>query len=473
MSQHIEFVYKPQGETLERYILADDPRTFIMGPLGSGKTNASCWKVFRNMCRQEPDAHGIRRSRWAGVRNTYPDLTSTTIKDWLDMFRDLGRYVGGGLEPPTHYLKFDLGDGTTVEAEMVFIALDRPEHERKLRGLQLTGAWLNEVKELSFAIISMLDLRVGRYPKDVRPTWYGIFGDTNAPDTDHWYYKLAEEDKPEGWKFLRQPGGVIKDGQGWKVNPDAENLRNLPRGYYDRGMQGKKYDWIKVNLGNEYGFVVDGRPIYTGYSDIIHCRVFELNPKLPLLVGMDFGLTPAAVFGQRSMLGIWRIRSELVATSMGAKNFAREIKSHVARQYPGFEIGSLTGDPAGDTRAQTDEITPFQILKSEQIVARPAPTNDFLIRVEAVDSSLGRLIDGEPGLQIHPDCKVLRKAMAGGYCYKRLQVSGERFADKPDKNVYSHVAEALQYELLGGGEHREVLGRKKLSGNRPSRATTD
>lgn len=473
MSQHVEFVYKPQGETLERYILSESARTFIMGPLGSGKTNASCWKVFRNMCSQEPDAQGIRRSRWAGVRNTYPDLTSTTIKDWLDMFRDLGRYVGGGLEPPTHYLRFDLGDGTTVEAEMVFIALDRPEHERKLRGLQLTGAWLNEVKELSFAIISMLDLRVGRYPKDVRPTWYGIFGDTNAPDTDHWYYKLAEEDKPDGWQFLRQPGGVVKDGAGWKPNPDAENVHNLPGGYYERGMQGKKYDWIKVNLANEYGFVMDGRPVYNGYSDILHCRAFELNPRMPLLVGMDFGLTPAATFGQRTLMGAWRIRSELVATSMGAKAFAREIKNHVAHQYPGFEIGSLTGDPAGDTRAQTDEITPFQILRAADIVAKPAPTNDFLIRVEAVDSALGRLIDGEPGILVHSDCRVLRKAMAGGYCYRRLQVSGERFADAPDKNAYSHVAEALQYLLLGGGEHREVLGRKKPTGKRPTRATTD
>lgn len=473
MSQQIEFVYKPQGATLEAYILSREPRTFIMGPLGSGKTNASCWKVFRHMCEQDADAHGVRRSRWAGIRNTYPDLASTTIKDWLDMFRDLGRYVAGGLEPPTHYLKFNLPDGTSVEAEMVFIALDRPEHERKLRGLQLTGAWLNEVKELSFAIISMLDLRVGRYPKDVRPSWYGIIGDTNAPDTDHWYYKLAEEDKPEGWLFLKQPGGVIKHGNGWVPNPDAENVRNLPPGYYERGMQGKKYDWIKVNLANEYGFVMDGRPVYNGFVDTLHCRVFELNPRMPLLIGMDFGLTPAATFGQRTLMGAWRIRSELVATSMGAKAFAREIKNHVAHQYPGFEIGALTGDPAGDTRAQTDEITPFQILRAADIAAKPAPTNDFLIRVEAVDSALGRLIDGEPGFLVHPDCRILRKAMAGGYCYRRLQVSGERFADAPDKNSFSHVAESLQYLLLGGGEHREVLGRKKPSGSRPTRATTD
>lgn len=474
MSQdEIQFHYKPQGETLERYILSRDPRVFIMGPLGSGKTNASCWKAFTAMIEQEPDSEGVRRSRGIAVRNTYPDLLSTTVKDWRDMFDDLGRFVGGGLEPPTHYLSFDLDDGTRVEAEMVFIALDRPEHERKLRGLQATFAWVNEVKELAKAIIDMLDLRVGRYPKNVRPTWFGIFGDTNAPDNDHWYYKAAEEEKPEGYLFLRQPGGVIRDGDSWKVNPDAENLKNLPPRYYERGMQGKKQEWIKVNLANEYGFVMDGKPIYTGYVDSIHCQSFELNKSLPILIGMDFGLTPAATFGQRTVMGAWRVRSELVATNMGAKSFAREIKSHVAQMYAGFDIGTLTGDPAGDSRAQSDESTPFQMLKAAELIAKPAPTNDFLIRVEAVDGALARLIDGEPGLLVHPDCKVLRKAMGGGYCYKRLQVSGERFADKPDKNSFSHVAESLQYLLLGGGEHREVLGRKRVSVTRPSRATTD
>lgn len=470
-----EFIYKPQGPKLEEYILSTVRRTIIRGPLGSGKTNASCWKGYRICIGQEPDSDGVRRTRGIAVRNTYGELLSTTIKDWLDMFGDLGRYTGGGREPPTHYLWFDMEDGTTVEAEVLFIALDRPEHVKKIRGLQATWAWLNETKELTKAVVDMLDLRVGRYPKDVRPTWYGIFGDTNAPDDDHWLYKLAEEEKPEGWAFITQPGGVIKKGDHWEPNPEAENIQNLPPGYYINGMQGKKQDWIKVNLANEYGFFVDGKPVYTGYSDMLNCRPIEYLKGLPLRVGIDFGLTPAATFCQRKPMGGWRVLSELVATDMGAKAFAREIKAHVAEYYPDVDLDDIvfTGDPAGDIRAQTDEITPFQILRSEGIHALPAPTNDFMLRVEAVDNALGRMIDSEPGLLVHPRCKKLRKAMAGGYCYRRIKVAGDRFADKPDKNMHSHVAESLQYALLGGGEHREVLGRKKPTGKRPTRAVTD
>ena len=35
----------------------------------------------------------------------------------------------------------------------------------------------------------------------------------------------------------------------------------------------------------------------------------EINPNLPIYAGLDFGLTPAAVFGQRTVLGKWNIIS--------------------------------------------------------------------------------------------------------------------------------------------------------------------
>jgi hypothetical protein len=47
--------------------------------------------------------------------------------------------------------------------------------------------------------------------------------------------------------------------------------------------------------------------------------------------------------------------------------------------------------------------------------------------------------------------------MAGGYALKRVQVGGAaKYRDMPDKNDYSHVAESLQYLLVGGGEARRA-----------------
>lgn len=457
MSGGIHFEYKPQGKTLDKYIAERGRRGFIMGPLGSGKTNASCWKMFRLMCAQAPDRNGVRKSRWAAIRNTYPDLLGTTAKDWLEMFEGLGNFIKGGMEPPTHHIAFALDDGTVVNAEVVFMALDRAEHVRKLRGTQLTGAWLNEAKELPFAVIQMIDLRVGRYPQEVEPTWYGIFGDTNAPDTDHWYHRLAEVDKPEGWEFLKQPGGLMKRGDEWVFNPEAENVSNLPgrSDYYIAGAQGKKEDWIKVNLANEYGYVLDGKPVYPDYSDSLHCKPFELVPAWGVHIGLDFGLTPAAQIGQRTPQGQWRIRYELVTESTGIIRFATMLKQFIAEKLNGVPILSITGDPAGDQRNEADneERTVFQLLAANKVIALPAFTNDFSVRTEAYAAPMRRMIDGQPGFMIHPDCKVSRKGLAGAYCFRRMQVAGdERYRDVPDKNEYSHPCEAGQYMLMGAGE---------------------
>jgi len=463
----IEFDYAPQGPVLEQYLLNREQRCFIMGPLGSSKTNASCWKVFRAMLDQEPNKEGVRKTRIAAIRNTYPDLFSTTIKDWLEMFEPLGRFTKGGLEPPTHKLEFQLDDGTRVQSELVFLALDRAEHVKKLRGLQLTAAWLNEVKELPFAIVSMVDLRIGRYPQDARPTWYGMFGDTNAPDTDHWYYRLSEEERPDGWTFLRQPGGLIRDNKDapWRENPGAENVHNLPPGYYMKGAQGKSEDWILVNLANEYGFVKDGKPVWPEYRDSTHCLPFELVPELGLWIGLDFGLTPAATFGQRTVMGQWRIRHELVTTDTGVIRFANELKKFIGIHYQGWPINAITGDPAGDQRqgGDNEERTVFQLLGANGIIASPASTNDFSIRSESVATPLRRMIDGEPGFLIHPDCKITRKGMQGAYQFKRVAVAGDdRYRDAPDKNAYSHPCESLQYMMMGGGEHVALLPPKPV-----------
>ncbi len=416
----------------------------VMGPVGSGKSTACCWELFRRLQEQEPGPDGIRRSRWAVVRNTYRELSDTTVKTWLDWFDDVGDFVNQDM---AHRIKF-----ADVEAELLFRALDRPADVKKLLSLELTGAWVNEAREVPRAVIDMLQGRVGRYPskREGGPTWLGVIMDTNPPDSDHWWYRLFEEVAPDGWRLFRQPSGR---------GADAENLENLPDGYYDRLQAGKDDEWIAVYVDGEYGFISEGRPVYPEFRDHLHVakESIEVLDGTPVVIGIDFGLTPAAVFGQRDVRGRWRWIHELVTEDMGAVRFGELLQNEMASRFPACEF-QVWGDPAGDQRAQTDETTPFQILRARGIKARPAPSNDFTLRRESVATPLSRLVDGEPGLLISPSCTTLRKAMGGGYCYKRVQVTGdERFHDKPDKNQYSHVADAAQYLMLGAGEGRAIL----------------
>jgi len=416
----------------------------VMGPVGSGKSTACCWELFRRLQEQEPGPDGIRRSRWAVVRNTYRELSDTTVKTWLDWFDDVGDFINQDM---AHRIKF-----ADVEAELLFRALDRPADVKKLLSLELTGAWVNEAREVPRAVVDMLQGRVGRYPskREGGPTWLGVIMDTNPPDSDHWWYRLFEEVAPDGWRLFRQPSGR---------GADAENLENLPDRYYDRLQAGKDDEWIAVYVDGEYGFISEGRPVYPEFRDHLHVakESIEVLDGTPVVIGIDFGLTPAAVFGQRDVRGRWRWIHELVTEDMGAVRFGELLQNEMASRFPACEF-QVWGDPAGDQRAQTDETTPFQILRARGIKARPAPSNDFTLRRESVATPLSRLVDGEPGLLISPSCTTLRKAMGGGYCYKRVQVTGdERFHDKPDKNQYSHVADAAQYLMLGAGEGRAIL----------------
>jgi hypothetical protein len=460
-----ELTTRTSDTVLSRYKSSRARVAIITGPLGSGKTFGSCEKIFRLMCEQKPNRMGQRKTRFYAVRNTYPDLLSTTVKDWMELFGELGTFKGAGIEPPTHTLKFKLKDKTVVMSELVFIALDKPVAVKKLRGAQLTGGWLNEIKELNKSVIDMIDLRHGRYPSkmDGGPTWHGLIGDTNQCDDDHWLYVLAEETKPKNWEFFTQPGGVVREmaenekGQQewtgkWLLNDVAENLGNLPNDYYMQGLEGKSEEWIAVNLANEYGSTFDGKPIYASqWNEKIHSSdSIQLIEDHPICVGLDFGYrAPAAVIGQETPNGVINILDELVGEGMGIQQFVKTLlRPLLNKRYKDCEW-NFVGDPAGNKHADTDEDTVFKKLDELGLTADAANTNDPVIRWDAVRIPLQELRDGVPAFQLHSRCKILRKGFNGGYHYRRILVAGEdKYADKPNKNKFSHPHDALQYLML-------------------------
>lgn len=473
-----EFAYKPDGDVLRDFMKDNSFFRGLRGPVGSGKSVGCAVEIFRRALQQEPDANGVRKTRWAVVRNSYPQLRTTTIKTWLDWFpEDVWGKMLWHPPPYTHRLK-----RANLDIEVIFLALDRPEDVKKLLSLELTGVWINEAREVPKAIVDACTMRVGRFPsmKDGGPTWYGVIADTNAPDEDHWWPIMSGEAplpdhitrdealmlvKPDTWNFFTQPGGMLEEKDregnltGYKLNPKAENRKNITPNYYPDIIKGKAKSWIDVYVLNKFGSLSDGKPIYPMFSDEVHLAKEPILPVpgIPIVVGMDFGLTPAAVFCQH-VRAKWVILHELVAQDMGIVRFAELFRMEAAQRFPGASL-QVYGDPAGDYRAQTDERTPFQILRSAGIKAYPAGNNDVALRLEAVSTALNRLVDGQPGFLVDPRCVNLLKGFRGGYQYRRMQVSGaDRYEERPDKNKFSHVHDALQYALIGGGEGRSIMG---------------
>ncbi len=444
--------------TLSRFHRSDAFMRGCLGPIGSGKSVACCVELLRRAVAQAPDAQGVRRTRWAVLRNTYGELADTTVRTMHDWVPPDGGAFRWHADDMRYHLTPVLTDGTRLDCEILFRALDKPKDAKKLLSLELTGAWLNEAREMPLAIVLGVLGRVGRFPsaRDGGPTWFGAIADTNPPDVDHWWYRQFEELRPDNWALFRQPSALA---------PDAENLANLPPGYYANLMAGAPDDWVQVYVRAQYGFVAEGRPVFPEFNDQLHTAREPLRvlPERPLAIGLDFGLTPAALFGQRDVAGRWRIFHELIGEGIGIQRFAEGLRAAIAEHAPGIDGADiqLWCDPAGAQRAETDERSCFDILRAEGFSPRAAPAQDMVIRRESVAAPLGRLIDGKPGFLLSPTCAVTRKALAGGYAYRRLQLAGEqRFSDKPDKNRYSHPADALQYLLSGAGEAAALLARK-------------
>ena len=478
----IKFAYKPEGITLKTFMKSNDFFRGMRGPVGSGKSVACCIEVFRRSLLQAKNKEGKRKTRWAVIRNTNPQLKTTTIKTWLDWFPE---DVWGDFAwsvPYTH--KIHRGD---LEIEVLFLALDRPEDVKKLLSLELTGVWINEAREIPKSIIDACTMRVGRFPsmRDGGATWYGVIADTNAPEEDHWWPIMAADVpvpdhisrdealmliKPDNWSFYSQPPALLekkdKDGSTTAYDPNelAENKSNLTPKYYSNIIRGKTKGWIDVYVLNKLGSIEEGKPVYPNFKQELHCATDILLPNItqPLYIGIDFGLTPAAVFGQRLVTGRWVLLDELVCFDMGVVRFSELLRGIIRKSYRNFDI-QIYGDPAGDFRSQTDERTPFQIMRNNGLKAIPAPSNDPALRVEAVDVTLQRLIDGKAGFLLDKKCVTLKKGFNGGYHYRRLQTAGDRYDEKPFKNRYSHVHDALQYLMMGAGEGRTILSGKSRS----------
>lgn len=425
----------------------------IMGPVGSGKSTVCIQEIARR-CAEMPKCNdGFRRSRWVIIRNTLDQLKTTTLNSWKQWFPD-GTYGTWREQEKTFLLHF-----ADIRAEILFRPLDTPDDTKRLLSLELTGAFINEAREIAPEIMQAVISRLGRYPsKAMLPVdpvtgkktqyWYGLIMDTNPPSRDSFLHEQFEDKKPKGWELFRQPGGL---------DEGAENLANLPDTYYEDMMNGATEDWIDVHVHGKYGRSLVGRPVFEKtFKRDFHVATTPLLPinqnTQTILIGMDFGRTPAAIMGQRHYSGRLNVLDALYIENIGLENFLNlHLKPLLREKFP-YNNYLVIGDPAGKAKSQINEETAFDVLKKCGFKAVPAPTNDIEPRIRAVESLLSQQVEGKAMLLFAPETtsagmKHLVAAMDGGYMYKRKQNGS--YDATPDKNKYSHCADAMQYLALG------------------------
>ena len=482
---HVEdrIVYKA-SPTIARFHQSRSEIRGIRGVVGSGKT-VGCVVEMKFKSESQAPWHGIRKTKWVVIRETFPQLRDTTIPTflkWIPVEHPWFARQGSRISHSPPYvaeLRYNMEDGTRVEADFIFLAMREDADVEKLKSLEYTAAYINEAGAVKRVHFSKACERTSRYPPSDEGgcSWSGVIMDTNPPDDESWWYDLEVKNPIPNAEFFVQPPAILpvpkKDrhdvqlyvpnmGQG--QYPPAENVENLTKGYdYWMDQVHTKTPWeIRVFLMGEFGTSLSGTPVYAQFHEChFTAGALEVYRQLPLLIGIDFGRTPAAVFCQLSPRGQLRVIDELttgfehstVKERMGIRTFGRTVLlPHINTHYPGMPIVAI-GDPAGGFHSQiSDEETCLLELSKMGIPCQAARTNSLDARLGAVEGFMMNMLDGEAGLIVSAlKAPTILKGFQGGYRFlkKHTSADADNLKNEPDKDSrFSHPHDALQYVAM-------------------------
>lgn len=464
-------------------------RAFIkvaIGPVGSGKTMTALRALMGVGMAQHGrrDGRGVlwRRARVGVIRETYPNIEKNTLPSWFRIVPESeGKFTWKA--PFTHRLQLILdedaaGNATDVcDFEIEFRAIGDRSVEEACRGWEINAVMIDEADLQPPELLAFLSGRVGRF-SELDPSLVvdpQIILSLNAPYVDNWVYGLAIE------KNLGEMSDALREVMGGRelievfIQPggrehDAENLQNLPKGYYERQAAANVHrpDYVARMIDNKFVPMQHGQPVNPQFEFREHVRPIEWDRRRPLIVGVDQGLFAAAVACQRTVMGGFRTLREAVVFRQDGKTLAKigptaagqMVRTMIADNFPELppEMLRIVADPAawaaGDRADhEHDWILAFQKGLGHKV--RRAKTNKATLRNEAI----WRAMSERDGYAVDPSCKHLIRGHLGGYHYRNAEIAGgggeTRGHLEIADTIHTHVCDAEQYAALEG-EH--VIG---------------
>lgn len=452
-------VYEPPDLVLEAFHEDKARVRGVMGPRGSGKSGASIAEAVQGAFGQNVNPRGYRRSRFLVLRDTYRQLETTTIPSFKKWLGHATRFTGQ--YPIRGFTKLPCPDGTRIEMETIFLAMDGENIIDNLQSFEASFAWINEARGIERPdVVSMVQSSCGRYPsKDEEgcATKFVVM-DTNPPDEYHWWYKADVETPVEGWKFFRQvppllydgpPGTYVGDKRFYRPNPAATyaRIQNAGYDYWLDLIPGSSDAFIRTMVMGQYGTLVTGKPVYESFwhEDVISAEPLRIHDALTVCVGIDTsGLHPGAVFGQIAG-GRVNLLRELHAKDTPFDEFIEAVFApFVAQHFPRCPLICIV-DPS-NPRLGAGGKTALQLLQRRGFEATLATSNRFNLRVGAVVYLLQR----RGALAIDPSLKMVIEGFRGKYHYKKIESSGLMVMHRqmPEKNDFADVHDGLQYLAL-------------------------
>jgi hypothetical protein len=438
--------------------------------------------IYQQAMAQPKQRDGKQRFRAYVYRETYAKLEETTVKTWLDWFpeKEFGRFYWS--KPFRHEIRVG-----SLELDVIFVAMeDLQDAKSHFKSLEPSLIWFNEGQFADFGVIAEAVDRVSppRYPavKDGGCVWGGLILDTNAPPADHWIPIMRGDTPPPDWMTEEQKRaekapklGVLHAAAGpdrdfrERRSPGAIGRQpgcrepDLPAAEFLQGEDRRQDE--KLDRRQHHEPLVGGGRRQAGLSRF---------PPRPACGEQAHRADPGPADHRRPRLRPaaggavlpelarrWYVLREIIGRDMGANKFAPIVKGDLSTHFPG---SSFTSGATRRAAIRARPTTPRRSRCSRRTgcgCGRPRGNNLDSLRKEAVETVLCRTIEGKPSLLVDPSCTTFITGMSGGYHFRRLQTSGERYADEPNKNQYSTFARRSNTPCSAaarGGRHDEGLG---------------
>lgn len=465
-----EFIFTPTNPLQEAFIWNNARLSCMDGGVASSKTTAGLIRLLIL-------ASEFPRSRWVVFRQTYIDLTHTTRRTFKDKVC------------PRGWITRDVKELTTLAngAEITWMHLDAMT-EQSLRGLEINGAFGDQVEEIDPELVDVIDSRLGRWQL---PEWeercpaYGWFS-SNPKGHDSVYYRfdprLVKYDRIVHFKEWDETQIAKSIELGFKVDPKlippsiaaysadkayffGSSLINLPKlNEIDPGivktLLSKPESWKKQWVyGSRDWF--EGS-IHPRFSENIHVYdpdkfdPFRNNTRV-VIAGFDYGLSsPTAyvpVMVDRE--GFCYAFDEYYAANKGISQHASSIKQKLETRVPAAIMADPTvfHEDTRDRRVPTGSIAKDYL--DEGIAFLRADNNEHtsIEKIEEllhVDPNRMNPITrqlGSPRLFISKKCSnLIAEIQQQRRKEQRNPLTGEKeFLDERDDKVPDHAYDCLRY----------------------------
>ena len=193
--------------------------------------------------------------------------------------------------------------------------------------------------------------------------------------------------------------------------------------------------------------VYTGAGVYSSeFNREMHVSKLPLSPNKnnPVLMrGWDFGGNHSAIIMQY-VGGRIKVLKEYANMGYNTRRIAKEIVEDCNLTFgPDYRYIEVI-DPSGLHEGKTSTgMACADVMRELGLTVIPGE-QDPSRRIDAVMQFLISTVKGKPGIEIDPSCRMLIDGFAGGYHYPEKETKNQR-RNKPEKNEYSHIHDALQY----------------------------